>query len=303
MSCCQKCETPDSSDAAQTQATSVASAASVHDVVREGYARIAEVAVPAPGGTAATTGCCGSAKQSHEFIAEQLGYDPQQLAALPHGANMGLSCGNPTAIAQLQSGQVVVDLGSGGGFDVFLAGPKVGPTGRVIGVDMTPQMLSKARLNTAHYRKATGLDNVEFRLGEIEHLPLADDSVDRIISNCVINLSPDKPQVWREIARVLKPGGRVAASDIALLRPLPPAVTDMVQAMVGCVAGAVLIDEYRAMVAAAGLTDIELEPKPRYVEALEESQDELFRKIIGHLPAGTSPADYITSVNVTARKK
>lgn len=215
---------------------------------------------------------------------------------------MGLSCGNPTAIARLAPGQVVLDLGSGGGFDCFLAGPKVGPQGRVIGVDMTPEMISKARRNIASYRERTGLDNVEFRLGEIEHLPAADGSVDVVISNCVINLSPDKPQVWREIARVLKPGGTVAVSDLALLRPLPQAVRGMVEALVGCVAGAVRVDEYRAMIEAAGLTGIEIRPKPEYVATLSQFEDPLYRKIADALPQGKTAADYITSIDVTARK-
>ena len=174
---------------------------------------------------------------------------------------MGLSCGNPAALAALKPGEVVLDLGSGGGFDVFIAGRKVGATGRAIGVDMTPEMLAKARRNIAGYRKETGLDNVEFRLGEIEHLPVADNSVDVIISNCVINLSPDKPQVWREMARVLKPGGRVAVSDMALLKPLPPEVRKMVEALVGCVAGAVLVSETGRMASEAGLTGIDLKVK------------------------------------------
>ena len=235
-------------------------------------------------------------------LARQVGYSDADLATLPEGANMGLSCGNPTAIAALKSGEVVLDLGSGGGFDVFLAGPRVGPVGRVIGVDMTPDMLSKARRNVAAYRERTGLDNVEFRLGEIEHLPVGDNSVDAVISNCVINLSPDKPQVWREIARVLKPGGRVSVSDLALLKPLPPAVAQMVEALVGCIAGAVLVEDTERMVREAGLINVVLERKPEYVQTLNSLQDPLYRSIAEHLPAGTTPADYVTSLSVTARK-
>jgi arsenite methyltransferase len=163
-------------------------------------------------------------------------------------------------------------------------------------------MLSKARRNVAQYRQQTGLDNVEFRLGEIEHLPAADASVDVIISNCVINLSPDKPQVWREMARVLKPGGRVAVSDLALFKPLPEAVRGMVEALVGCVAGAVLVSETEQMARAAGLTDLVLTPKPDYIKAMKDWEDPLYRKIIEHLPAGTQPGDYITSLEVKARK-
>ncbi len=249
-------------------------------------------------------GCCGSAKLNinPDDLAEQIGYDREQVGALPEGANMGLSCGNPAAIAALQPGQVVVDLGSGGGFDVFLAGPKVGPTGRVIGVDMTPGMLTKARANVAHYTRTTGLDNVEFRLGEIEHLPLADDAVDVVMSNCVINLSTDKARVWREIARVLKPGGTVAASDMVLLRPLPEAVYDIPEALGCCIAGAVLLDDYRGTIEAAGLADVQLTPKPAYVEALVASGDALYARIQSLLGEGESVGDYITSVDVHANK-
>jgi len=281
--------------------------ARVREQVRAGYAQIAVT-----GSLAAVTadaegegGCCGNtgkAGWTHQQLAERLGYDGEQVNALPEGANMGLSCGNPTAIAALEPGQVVLDLGSGGGFDCFLAGPKVGAAGRVIGVDMTPPMLDKARGNVASYRQRSGLDNVEFRLGEIEHLPVADASVDVVISNCVINLSADKPQVWREIARVLRPGGRVAASDMALLRPLPDAVREMVAALVGCVAGAVLVDEYRAMVEAAGLAHVQLTPKPEYVAALSGFDDPLYRRIAEALPEGTTAADYITSLDVTATR-
>jgi SAM-dependent methyltransferase len=225
------------------------------------------------------------------------------LAALPEGANLGLSCGNPTALASLQPGEVVLDLGAGAGFDVFIAGRKVGPTGRAIGVDMTPEMLAKARQNLPAYCERSGYSNVEFRLGEIEHLPVADNSVDVIISNCVINLSPDKQQVWKEMARVLKPGGRVAISDLALLRPLPAGVKDMVEALVGCVAGAALVEDTGRMVREAGLTDIRLNSKKHYVDVMTDSEDPLYRKIVDHLEPGTGPGDYITSLEVTAVKR
>lgn len=293
-SCCSSdCCTDSAADAA---APTALQAESVREKVREGYAAIARSAC----GCGSGGGCCGGADGAS--LAEAIGYSKAELAASPEGANMGLSCGNPTAIASLRPGEVVLDLGSGGGFDAFIAGPKVGPGGRVIGVDMTPDMISKARKNLPGYRAQAGLDNVEFRLGEIEHLPVADASVDVVISNCVLNLSPDKPQVWREIARVLKPGGRVAVSDLALLRPLPREVADMVEALVGCVAGAVLVEETRTMAAAAGLRDITLTAKPQYIAALENAQDPLYRKIIEALPSGTTPADYITSLDIIARK-
>jgi arsenite methyltransferase len=271
----------------------------VRQRVREGYGKIAEsggsCCGPAPT-------CCGSSPGASEDLAKQIGYTQEELAALPAGANMGLSCGNPNAIAALQPGEVVLDLGAGGGFDVFIAGRKVGPTGRAIGVDMTPEMLSKARKNIETYRERTGFDNVEFRLGEIEHLPLPDAAVDAVISNCVINLSADKPQVWREIVRVLKPGGRVAVSDLALLRPLPPAVAESVDALIGCVAGAVLVAETERMVKEAGLGEIVLQPKSNYIEGMVDWQDPLYQKIIAQLPDGTKPSDYVTSLEVTARK-
>ena len=273
---------------------------SLRKLVREGYAKIAQETSAGCCGTGVS--CCGSTPQEAEKLAQQLGYTVEELKALPDGANMGLSCGNPAALAALQPGETVLDLGSGGGFDVFIAGRKVGATGRAIGVDMTPEMLGKARNNIAHYRKETGLDNVEFRLGEIEHLPVADNSVDVIISNCVINLSPDKAQVWREMARVLKPGGRVAVSDMALIKPLPPEVLKMVEAMIGCVAGAVLVSETGRMAKEAGLTDIVLKSKPGYVEALTDWEDPLYKKLIELLPAGTKPADFVTSLEVQAVK-
>jgi SAM-dependent methyltransferase len=244
--------------------------------------------------------CCGMSEADSEMLARQIGYSTEELAALPGGANIGLSCGNPSAVAALRPGEVLLDLGSGAGFDAFVAAPKVGATGRVIGVDMTAEMLARARKNVAAYRERTGLDNVEFRLGEIEHLPVADASVDVIISNCVINLSPDKPQVWREMARVLKPGGRVAVSDLALFQPLPAPVVEMVEALVGCVAGAVLVSETERMAREAGLAEIRLNPKPGYVSAMVDGNDPLYQKIVGHLPAGSGPEDYITSLEVTA---
>ena len=273
----------------------------VRELVREGYARVAQHDGSCCG-PKQSCGCGGGDRPTPKELAQQIGYSEAELSALPDSANMGLSCGNPNALAALKPGEVVLDLGSGGGFDVFIAGRKVGPTGRAIGVDMTPEMLAKARQNTVAYREQTKLDNVEFRLGEIEHLPVADNSVDVVISNCVINLSPDKPQVWREIARVLKPGGRVAVSDLALVRPLPPAVQQMVEALVGCIAGAVLVSETERMVREAGLTDIALTPKADYVKALEDFEDPLYRKVAEHLPPGTTATDFITSLDVQARK-
>ncbi len=268
--------------------------------VRQGYAKIAQGGCCGPSGSGG--GCCGATAFTPQKLAQAIGYTSDELASTPNESNMGLSCGNPTAIASLQPGEVVLDLGAGGGFDCFVAGPKVGPRGRVIGVDMTADMLLKARGNTQIYRERTGLDNVEFRLGEIESLPVADSSVDVVISNCVLNLSPDKPRVWREIARVLRPGGRVAVSDLALVRPLPPAVKQDVEALIGCVAGAVLVDETRLMARAAGLSEVTLTPKPEYIDAMTNWEDPLYRAIVENLPAGSKPSDYITSLDVSAVK-
>ncbi len=187
-------------------------------------------------------------------IAEAFGYSAEDLTSIPAEANMGLSCGNPTAIASIRPGEVVVDLGSGGGLDVFLASKLVGPEGKSIGIDMTPDMIERAEANAA----SGGYKNVEFHLSTIDNLPLADASVDCVISNCVINLAPDKPAVFREIVRVLKPGGRLAASDIALKSELPEEVAKSVAAYVGCIAGAMLIDDYRAALLAAGFEYVEI---------------------------------------------
>jgi SAM-dependent methyltransferase len=187
-------------------------------------------------------------------VAEAFGYSPEELTSIPAGANMGLSCGNPTATAHIRPGEVVVDLGSGGGLDVFLASRMVGPAGRAIGIDMTPAMIERARANAL----AGGYTNVEFYQSTIDRIPLPDAAVDCVISNCVLNLAPDKPAVFREIARVLKPGGRVAVSDIALKQALPQAVAQSIAAYVGCIAGAIHVDEYRAGLLAAGFEHVEI---------------------------------------------
>jgi SAM-dependent methyltransferase len=191
-------------------------------------------------------------------VAEAFGYTAEELAALPAAANMGLSCGNPTAFARLRPGETVVDLGCGGGIDVLLAAQKVGPTGRAVGIDMTPEMLDRARANAALPVGGRVLDNVEFHLATIDRLPLPYDSVDCLVSNCVINLAPDKAAVFREMRRVLRPGGRVAVSDIALKKPLPPELAHDLPAYVGCVAGALLIDDYRRGLLDAGFETVEI---------------------------------------------
>lgn len=191
-----------------------------------------------------------------QAVAEAFGYSAEELASIPAEANMGLSCGNPTAMASLQPGEVVVDLGCGGGLDVFLASQKVGPTGRAIGIDMTPAMIELARRNAVQGFGRTPLENVEFYLATIDHLPVEDNAVDCVISNCVINLAPDKPAVFREIARVLKPGGRLAISDIALKQPLPEELAQSVSAFVGCIAGAVTFADYHQGLCDAGFGDV-----------------------------------------------
>jgi SAM-dependent methyltransferase len=199
-----------------------------------------------------------SEQQGVRAVSEAFGYSSEELSAIPAEANMGLSCGNPTATANLSEGEVVVDLGSGGGLDVFLAAGKVGPTGRAIGIDMTPEMIDLARRNAAKANDGAGYANVEFHLATIDHLPLANNSVDCVISNCVINLASDKPAVFREIARVLKPGGRLAVSDIALKRTLPPEISQDLMAYVGCIAGAILIEDYKRQVIDAGFSNVEI---------------------------------------------
>ncbi|CAL5978624.1 Arsenite_methyltransferase [Hexamita inflata] len=269
----------------------------VRTQVREGYSKIAAQTCCGTG-----VSCCGSAPQAADQLAQTLGYSVEQLKMLPEGTNMGLSCGNPSAVAALKEGEVVLDLGSGGGMDVFIAGLKVGQSGRAIGVDMTAAMIDKARKNAKIFTERSGLSNVEFRLGEIEHLPCADSSVDVIISNCVLNLSQNKEQVWREIFRVLKPNGRVAISDMALLKLLPPQVKQIVNALCGCVTGAVLLEETQKLVEKVGLINVVLKQKPEYVAAMTSFKDPLYKEVINYLPKDASVQDYLTSVEVQATK-
>jgi len=216
----------------------------VRDMVREGYAGIAR-----------NTGqCCGGAGANADAIARRIGYSDDEVQAVPAGANLGLGCGNPLALAGVERGETVLDLGSGAGFDAFLAAQAVGPAGRVIGVDMTSEMLARADANA----RAAGVENVEFRKGCIEALPIDDASVDVVISNCVINLSPEKAKVFREAFRVLRPGGRLAISDLVLRAPLPRGLLKSVEAYVGCVAGAMLRDDYLAAIEAAGFRTVEV---------------------------------------------
>ncbi|MBW7453436.1 arsenite methyltransferase [Paenibacillus sepulcri] len=200
--------------------------------------------------------CCDTPRDFND-ISSKLGYSNDELTSVPEGANLGLGCGNPQAIASLQAGEVVVDLGSGGGFDSFLAAKQVGDSGKVIGVDMTPEMISRARGNALR----GGYANTEFRLGEIEHLPISDDSVNVIISNCVINLSPDKQQVFNEAIRVLKPGGRLAISDIVTTAALPEEIKQDMDSLAGCISGASSIDEIQIILEDSGFVDIVIEPK------------------------------------------
>jgi SAM-dependent methyltransferase len=221
-----------------------------------------------------------------DAVARAFGYSAEELAALPAGANLGLSCGNPTAFANLRPGEVVVDLGCGGGLDVLLAARKVGPTGRAVGIDMTPEMIARARANAARPVGGVVLTNVELHLATIDRLPLPDASVDCLVSNCVINLAPDKAAVFREMARVLRPGGRVAVSDIALKRPLPDELARDVAAYVGCIAGAVLIADYERLLREAGFAAVSVVDagKDLNAYALVEGQSGCCAPASGGLP-------------------
>ena len=239
-----------------------------HDEIRkEVRARYARIAAGATSGCGcATPSCCSASSTSAKTQSARLGYSAEELTSAPDGANLGLGCGNPQALAQLRRGETVVDLGAGGGFDCFLAARQVGRRGRVIGVDMTPEMVTRARENA---RKG-GYANVEFRLGEIEHLPVADGTADVVLSNCVINLSPDKRQVFREIHRILKPGGRVAVSDVVAIRPIPAAVRRDLDKHSGCVSGAATVRAVRRMLHSAGLRGIRVAVKEESAEFIKD---------------------------------
>jgi SAM-dependent methyltransferase len=221
----------------------------IKEIVKSRYAKVALHNMPC---CETKKSCCGSSDA--EDISKKVGYHDTDLNSVPEGANLGLGCGNPVALASMKEGNVVLDLGSGAGFDAFLAAAKVGSSGKVIGVDMTPEMIEKAKANAVK----GGFQNVEFRLGEIENLPVSASEVDVIISNCVINLSPEKGKVFKEAFRVLKPGGRLMVSDLVLLKPLPEIVRQSVEAYVGCIAGAVMKDEYLAAIRAAGFHDLKV---------------------------------------------
>ncbi len=251
----------------------------IRQAVRERYGTIAET-------RGAEAGCCGPTTSTLDAKAQRYGYSSEETDAVPQGANLGLGCGNPIAIASLQAGQTVLDLGSGAGFDCFLAARAVGDTGHVIGVDMTHEMLQKARQNAID----GGFPNVEFRLGEIEYLPVADQCVDVIISNCVINLSPEKLKVYREAFRALKPGGRLAVSDVVATAVVPDALKEDTVLLSSCLAGASLIDDVEAMLSEVGFGDIRIAPKDESKTFMREWMPD------------TDITDYVISATIEAVK-
>lgn len=259
----------------------------IKEMVRARYGGIAEAAAASGCCGPAAAACCGdAAPDTAEAKSRQMGYSQSELAVVPEGANLGLGCGNPQAIAALRPGEVVIDLGSGAGFDCFLAAQQVGPTGRVIGIDMTHEMLKKARENAAKI----SIDNVEFRLGELEHLPVADNTADVVISNCVINLVPDKAQVYREAFRTLKRGGRVAISDVINTAPLSEELKADPALLCGCISGAATADQISGWLAAAGFVEVQITPKP-------ES-----RELVATWAPGSGIEHYVVSATVEARK-
>jgi arsenite methyltransferase len=257
----------------------------IRQSVRSRYGEIAKQSASGCG-CSSISSCCSAKLRPSEKISQILGYSQEQLDSVPEGANMGLGCGNPQALALLKPGETVLDLGSGGGFDCFLAARSVGETGRVIGVDMTADMVSKARQNA----EKMGAKNVEFRLGEIEHLPAADASVDVIISNCVINLSPEKINVFREAFRVLKPGGRLAILDVVALQTLPEKLKNDLSLISGCVGGTEKIEDIAKMLQKAGFSDIRIQPKAQSRESIRE-----------WFP-GQHLEDYVASATIEAKK-
>ncbi len=276
----------------------------IRQAVRKAYGNVAK-AVTATSGTGQAASCCGPSDNlteanpgsscgcggpglSLEQMSAAIGYTKADVASVPEGSNMGLGCGNPVVLASLKSGEIVVDLGSGGGFDCFLAAKQVGESGRVIGVDMTPEMVSKARENAGKM----GVGNVEFRLGEIENLPVADSSADIIMSNCVVNLSPDKLSVYRDAYRVLKPGGRLAISDVLATAPLPEEFQKDLALLAACVGGAETIDDTEQLLKEAGFQDITIKPNDNSRELLREWD-----------PAKSKNAgDYVVSATIEAEK-
>jgi arsenite methyltransferase len=258
-------------------------------VVREAYGKIAQ----------GQEGCgCGPYGPDTKEFAKAIGYLEEELKAIPDEANLALSCGNPTALASLKEGEIVLDLGSGAGFDCFLAANKVGKNGKVIGVDMTPEMIEKAR----NIAKKNRIKNIEFRLGEIENLPVADNSVDVVISNCVINLSADKSRVFQEVHRVLKPGGRIAISDIALLKELPKKIRESIEAYVGCISGAILVDDYKKLVEASGLKDVKISIKGSSVYIELNTKEPIGRVILDSLGKNESFKEYVISTYAEGHK-
>jgi arsenite methyltransferase len=258
----------------------------IRQYVRQRYKQIAlQPSDPAGSCCGPDAGCCGTSATPHT-VSSKLGYSDEEISVVPEGSNLGLGCGNPQAIASLQPGEVVLDLGSGGGFDCFLASRQVGDSGKVIGVDMTPEMVSRARGNALK----GGFINTEFRLGEIEHLPVLDNSVDVIISNCVINLSPDKQQVFDEAYRVLKAGGRLAVSDVVTTAALPEVIKQDMDSLAGCISGASSIAELTGMLRQSGFEQVSIEPK-------DES-----REFIQDWVQGANLSDYIVSAVIKAIK-
>jgi SAM-dependent methyltransferase len=285
------------SDDGGSEASAGFDAATQRRIVRERYARIAtesgeeggccsgDGASPDAGG-----GRCGGddddGPADAEGTAELLGYAAEDVESVEGDANLGLGCGNPQALAEMSRGETVLDMGSGAGFDCFLAAREVGPTGRVVGVDMTPEMVEKARENA----RENGTDHVEFRLGEIEHLPVADGTVDVVISNCVVNLSPDKPRVFREAYRVLRPGGRLAVSDVVLTAPVPADLRADPDSVAACVAGASTVGRVEEMLDVAGFVDVAVDPENDSDRFIREWDDE------------HDPSEFVVSASITARK-